>query len=72
MLKNERPTNYSYNCKPRYYDIRKVPPYYASKAEWQKRGYAIPKRTEWMGTVEHWNVRNYIRYDLYHISQCRK
>ena len=71
MSKNDRPTTY-YNGKPRYYNIANVPPYYASKAEWNRRGYKIPKDASWSGTVEHWNGRNYIRYDLFHLSQCQK
>lgn len=70
MRHNEQPTRYFY-YKPTYHDMNKIPPYLASRAQWERRGLAVNKGSEPMGHVNTWDGRQYKRFDLYHMLQCR-
>lgn len=67
MLKNDRPNEYDPVGRLRVFNLDRIPPEYASKTEWRRRGYKV--RTDQarrpMGWVEHWNGRGYIQFSLY-------
>lgn len=50
------------------YDVDKIPRYYASRAEWRRRGYKVVDNKP-AGNCYYWNGQSYLDFYLYELGQ---